>query len=236
QAFLSVTSTLSLAVFRDRFVLEALLAEMRQQSPALSFGPLQPGGRVAVQGPFPALQRLREFLWLKAKPLPEDTREGKAHQRSSRRREPQERGGGATETRNPLRDAEVEKQVVVLDTDIYLYMRGFLPKTLQGDGVAISAVPAGAITTVCIQAAGAAAQALRAKERIESCSVELQKVLCKERISFKEQSTAERQRYRQAWERLQPHHPAVLLLPAGSHLDVVGAPVDVFAFAEGLKR
>ncbi|NXH57847.1 RBM43 protein, partial [Rhabdornis inornatus] len=238
QAFLCVTSTLSMAVFRRCFVLEDLVEGMKKQSPDLNFGPLQPDGRIAVQGSFPALRALREFLLLKAKSLPEeDKREGKSHQRP--RRKLQERRG-AVQMRNSTRDAHREKQVVVLDTDIYHYMRCFYPKTLQADDVVISGVTEGDITTVCIESAAGrgagAAQGLRAKETIENCSVELQKILRKERISFKEHSRDEKQRYKQLCERLSPRYPAVLVNPCDAHIDVVGTPADVFGFTEDVKR
>lgn len=206
---------------------------MKKQSPALDFGPLQPDGQIAVQGSFPALRELREFLLLKAKSLSEeDKREGKSHQRL--RKKLQEHRG-ATETRNSVRDAHRETQVVVLDTDIYLYMRSFHPKAFQAGDVVISGVTDGDITTVSIQSAGTA-HGLRAKRAIESCSVELQRILRKERICFKEHSRAERQRYKQLCERLKPRHPGVLLLPYDTHIDVVGTSVSVFEFTEDVKR
>ncbi|NXH80587.1 RBM43 protein, partial [Edolisoma coerulescens] len=230
QAFLSVTSILDVAVFRDHFVLEDLVGEMRKQSPALSFGPLQPEGQIAVQGPFPALRVLREFLLSKAKSLSEeDKREGKSHQRLNR---------GAAETRNSVRDAHGEKQAVVLDTDVYHYMRHFLPKTFQASDVVISGVPDGDITTVCIENAGGkagAAHALRVKKRIELHSGELQKKLRKERLSLQEHSRGEKQRYKQLCERLQRHYPGVLIIPYNTHIDVVGPSAGIFEFAEQVR-
>ncbi|NXR56944.1 RBM43 protein, partial [Hippolais icterina] len=237
QPFLCVTSTLNVAVFRGHVVLEDLVEEMKKQSPALNFGPLQPEGKISVQGSFPALRELREFLVVKAKSLSEeDKREGKSQQRL--RRKLQEHRG-ATETRNSIRDAPKETQVVVLDTDIYLYMRSFHPKTFQAGDVVISGVTDGDITTVCIDSAGSkagAAHGLRAKKMIESFSVELQKILRKERICFKEHSRGERQRYKQLCDRLKPRHPEVLVLPYDTHIDVVGTSAGVLGFTEDVKR
>ncbi|NWW23652.1 RBM43 protein, partial [Falcunculus frontatus] len=236
QAFLSVTSILNVAVFRDHFVLEDLVEEMKKQSPALSFGPLRPNGQIAVQGPFPALRVLRESLLLKAKSLSEEgKREGKSHERLRRK---QQEHRGATETRNSIRDAHREKQVVVLDTDLYHYMRHFFPKTFQVNDVVISGVTDGDITTVCIESAGrkaGAAHGLRAKKTIENHSVELQKILRKERICFEEHSRGEKQKYKWLCERLKPHHPKVLVIPYDTHIDVVGTSAGVFEFIEQLK-
>ncbi|NXS88174.1 RBM43 protein, partial [Erpornis zantholeuca] len=236
QAFLSVTSILDVAVFRDLIVLEDLVEEMKKQSPALSFGPLLPDGHIAVQGSFPALRVLREFLLLKAKSLSDkDKREGKSHQRL--RRKLQEHRG-ATETKNSVRDAHREKQVVVLDTDIYQYMRHFLPKIFQANDVVVSGVTDGDITTVCIESAGrktAAARGVRVRETIESYSVELQKILRKERLCFKEPSRGEKQRYKRLCERLKARYPTVLIIPYDTHVDVVGQSADIFEFAEQVR-
>ncbi|CAN8218337.1 unnamed protein product [Coccothraustes coccothraustes] len=237
NAFLGVTSTLNMAVFRDHVVLEDLVEEMKKQSPALSFGPLQRDGQIAVQGSFPALRVLRDFLLLKAKSLSEeDRREGKSHQRA--RRKLQEHRGAA-ETRTSTQDAQREKQVLVLDTDIYHYMKCFYPKAFQGNDVVISGVTDGDITTVCIESAGSkagAAQGSRARKMMESYSVELQKVLRKERICFREASRAGRQRHRQLCEKLKARFPRVLLIPYDTHLDVVGTSADVLGFTEEVKR
>lgn len=206
---------------------------MKKQSPALSFGPLQPDGHIAVQGPFPALRVLREFLLSKAKSLSEeDKREGKSRQRL--RRKLQEHRG-ATETRNSVRDAHGEKQVVVLDTDIYHYMRSFLPKAFHAHGVVVSGVTHGDITTVSIESAGSkagAAQGLRVRKMIENDSVELQEILRKERIPFKGHSRAEKQRYKHLCERIKPRYPKVLVIPYDTHIDVVGTSADVFEFTK----
>ncbi|XP_059332096.1 RNA-binding protein 43 [Ammospiza nelsoni] len=222
-----------MAVFRDHLVLEDLVEEMKQQSPALSFGPLQRDGHIAVQGPFPALRVLRDFLLLKAKSLPEEDKgERKPHQRP--RRKLQEHRGAA-EVRNSTRNAQREKQVLVLDTDVYLYMKHFHAKALQRNDAVISGVTDGDITTVCIESA-ADAQGLKAKKMIENYSVELQKILRKERICFKEPTRAGKQRLRQLCERLKAHYPRVLIIPYDTHLDLVGTSADVFGFTEEVKR
>ncbi|XP_005049756.1 PREDICTED: RNA-binding protein 43 [Ficedula albicollis] len=237
HAFLCVTSTLSMAVFRGHFVLEELVEEVKKQSPGLDFGPLQPDGRIAVQGSFPALGALREFLLLKAKSLSgEDKKEGKSHQRP--RRKLQEHRGAA-EMKNSAGDAQGDKQMLVLDTDIYHYMSCFHPKALQAKHLVISAVTEGDITTVCIEGAGSragAAAGLRAGRTIQDCSAELQRILRKERISLREHSRAGRQRLRQLCERVKPRFPAVLLIPYDTHVDVVGTSADVFGFTEEVKR
>ncbi|NXY18067.1 RBM43 protein, partial [Atrichornis clamosus] len=240
QVFLSVTSVLNMAVFKDHFVLEDLVEEMQKQSTALSFGPLQPNGRIAVRGSFPALSMLRDFLWLKARSLSEKDKreESKSYQRPRRR--PQEHRGG-TEKRNSVhsvRDAGGGKQEVVLDTDTYHYMRHFSPRTFQVNDVVISASTDGGITTVCIEEAGRKADAAhvsRVKRLIENCSIKLHKTLRKERICFQEQSRAEKQRYKRLCEGLKPRYPGVLIIPYDTHIDVIGTSSDIYEFTKEVR-
>ncbi|XP_021391110.2 RNA-binding protein 43 [Lonchura striata] len=234
NAFLWVSCTLSLAVFRDHLLLEDLLQEMQKQSPGLIFGALQRDGQVAVQGSFPELRVLREFLLLKAKSLPEEPeKEGKPQQRGRRKlQEPR----GAAGMRNSSRGAPREKSVLVLDMDIYHYLMCFPPRALQGNEVVISAVTDGDIATVSIESAASKAGVLQAKKTIENHSVELQKMLRKERICLKEHSRAEKQRYKELCNRLKPHYPKVLVMPCDTHIDLVGPSADVFGFTEEVKR
>ncbi|NXX77609.1 RBM43 protein, partial [Urocolius indicus] len=229
--FSCVTSVLNMSVFKDQFVLEDLMKEIKKKSTALSFGPLQPNGHVSVQGSFPAIKLLRDFLLLKAKSLSEEDKreERKSHQRT-RRRLQQHRL--TTQTRDFVHGAEV----VVLDKDIYHYMKHFDPEmSLVKDDVVISAVTDGDITTVYIESAGSgsdAGQVLRVKEKMENCSVKLHDMLRKERISFEEQSRAARQRYKSVCESLKPRYPFVLVVACDTHIDVIGDSSDVFEFTK----
>ncbi|NWI97851.1 RBM43 protein, partial [Pitta sordida] len=233
QAFCSVTSTLSLAVFKEQFVLEDLVAELKKQSPALSFGALQPDGHLAVQGSFPAIRDLRDLLLLKATSLSEkeQRKDSKSHQKLRRRlQEPR----STTESKN-----SVEKQEVILDTDVYHYMRHHFPEVFQVmSGVVLSVVTGDDVTTVRVQAAGRAhtAHLLNVLRRIEDQSLKLHETLRKERIYYREQSREERQRYRQACERLKPFYPRVLVIPYDTHLGIIGYPHEVFEFAKKVSR
>ncbi|NXS08022.1 RBM43 protein, partial [Neodrepanis coruscans] len=226
QAFSSVTSILNMAVFRGHFVLEDLVEEMKRQSTGLSFGALQPNGHIAVQGSFPAIQGLRDLLLLKAKSLPEKDKrkEGKSPQKPRRRLQGH---GSTTETRNSPRE-----QVVVLDTDIYHYMRQFFPWIFQVKGVVISDVTDGDVTTVCVESAGGAdaEQVSNVKQRIEERSLKLHQTLRKERIHFQGLSRDEKQRYRKVCEKLKPHYPHVLVIPHEPHMDIIGFPSEVLEF------
>ncbi|NXL07841.1 RBM43 protein, partial [Mesembrinibis cayennensis] len=236
--FTSVTSVLNMSIFKDQFVLEDLIEEFKKKSTALSFGPLQSNGHISVQGSFPAIKLLRDFLLLKSKSLSEkDKREEiKSHRRPWRRLQKHRL---ATETSNSVRNAAGDKQVVVLDTDIYHYMKHFFCRPFLGnDDVVISDITDGDVTTVCIENAGSrsdAGQALRIKEKIENWSVKLHNALRKERIYFQEHIRDEKRRYKWACESLNPRYPYVLVIPYDTHIDVVGYPAEIFEFTKELS-
>ncbi|NWU85527.1 RBM43 protein, partial [Onychorhynchus coronatus] len=236
QVFSSVTSVLSMSVFKDQFVLEDLVEEMKKQSRDLSFGPLRSDGRIAVQGSFPAITGLRDFLLLKAKSLSEkDSREeSKSHQRLRRRLQEHR---STTERRNFIPDGDGGKQVVVLDTDIYHYMKHFFPWVFQQNDVVISAVTDGDITTVCVENAGRAdaEQVLSVKKKIEDQSIELHSTLRKIRVSVKERTGDEKQRHKWVCERLKSCYPRVLVIPYDAHIEVVGFSSDIFKFSKEMS-
>ncbi|NWU06558.1 RBM43 protein, partial [Cephalopterus ornatus] len=233
QVFSSVTSVLNMSVFKDQFVLEDLVEEMKERSRDLSFGPLQSDGRIAVQGSFPAIKVLRDFLLVKAKSLSEkDNREeSKSHQRPRRRLQEHR---STTEMRNFVPDGDGGKQMVVLDTDIYHYMKHFFPWIFQENHVAISAVTDGDITTVCVENAGRAdaGQVSSVKKKIEDQSIELHSTLRKIRVSLKERTRHEKQRHKWVCERLKSCYPQLLVIPYDAHIEVIGFSSDIFKFSK----
>ncbi|NXF45415.1 RBM43 protein, partial [Oceanites oceanicus] len=237
--FSSVTSVLNVSIFKDQFVLEDLIQELKKKSTALRFGPLQSNGHISVQGSFPAIKSLRDFLLLKAKSLSEKDKreESKSHQRPKRRLQQHRL---TTEASNFVHDADGEKQVIVLDTDIYHYMKYFFSKTfLVNDDVVISDTTDGDITTVYIENAGSrsdAGQVLRVKEKIENQSIELHNALRKERIYFEEHIRDEKQRYKWACESLKPRYPYLLIIPYDTHIDVIGNPSEIFEFTKEVSN
>ncbi|NWS19027.1 RBM43 protein, partial [Pachyramphus minor] len=236
QVFSSVTSVLNMSVFKDQFVLEDLMEEMKEQSRDLSFGPLQSDGRIVVQGSFPAIEVLRDFLLLKAKSLSEkDNREeSKSHQRLRRRLQEHK---STMEMRNFIPDGDREKQVVVLDKDIYHYMKCFFPWVFQEKNVVISAVTDGDITTVCVESAGKAdaGRVSSVKKKIEDQSIKLHSTLRKVRVSFKERTRDEKQGHKWVCERLKSSYPRVLVIPYDAHMEVIGFSSDIFRFTKEMS-
>ncbi|NXS46884.1 RBM43 protein, partial [Balaeniceps rex] len=231
--FSSVTSVLNMSIFKDQFVLEDLIQEFKKKSTALSFGPLQSNGHISVQGSFPAIKLLRDFLVLKAKSLSEKNKReaSKSHQRPRRRLQ---QHGLTAQTSNFVHDADGKKQAVVLDTDIYRYMKHFFPRTfLVNDDVVISDITDGDITTVYIENAGSrsdAGQVLKVKENIENQSIKLHKALRKERIYFEKHTRDQKQRCKWACKSLNPRYPYVLIFFFDTHIDVIGDSSDIFEF------
>lgn len=227
-----------MSVFKDQYVLEDLIQELKKKNTALSFGPLQSNGHISVQGSFPAIKMLRDCLLLKAKSLSEDKNE----ERKSRQRQKkqQQQCRLTTDTNNFVLDAEREKQVVVLDTDIYLYMKNVLPKKLLANtDVVISDITDGDITTLYLQKTRSrpnAAQVLAFKEEIERQSLKLHNTLCKERIYLEEYTRDEKQKYKLMCETLKSHYPSVLVIPYATHIDVIGNSSEVFEFTREVNK
>lgn len=226
-----------MSVFKDKFVLEDLVQELKKKSTALSFGSLQSNGHISVQGSFPTIKWLRDFLLLKAKSLSEDKNEAsKSHQR------PKKRLNKHTLTRevnNFGHDAEGEKQVVVLDTDIYHYMKCFFAKELLANtDVVISDITDGDITTLHLQKGRNrpdSGQVLKVKEKIENLSIKLLNSLRKERIGF-EKCTRDKKKYRSVCESVRSRYPDVLVIPYDTHIDVIGSSSAVFEFTKEVNK
>ncbi|XP_054029567.1 RNA-binding protein 43 [Dryobates pubescens] len=238
NVFSSVTSVLNMSVFKEQFVLEELLQEIQGKSTALSFGPLQPDGHVAVQGSFPDIKLLRDFLLLKAKCLSEKDRRGesKSHQSPRRMLQDTQANRGLSSS---APDADGETQVVVLDADVYLYMKSFHPSTLQGGaGVVISAITDCDTTTLHIKSAGHGAdvgQISRTREQIEDLSAKLYRALRKERIYLKESSRGEKERYQRLCGHLKARFPHVLVIEQDAHIDVIGEQAELLRFTRELS-
>ncbi|XP_072197275.1 RNA-binding protein 43 isoform X2 [Excalfactoria chinensis] len=237
KVFSSVTAVLDMSVFKGKFVLEDLVQELKKKSTALSFGSLQSNGRISVQGSFPAIKWLRDFLVLKAKSLSEDKKEESKSQQRPKKRLQKHRL--TREVNDFVRDAEGEKQVVVLDTDIYHYMKHFFSKELLSNtDVVISDITDGDITTLYLQRGRSrcdAGQVLRVKEKIENWSIKLLKSLRKERIDL-EGYTRDKRKYRLVCESVKSCYPDVLVIPYDTHIDVIGSSPSVFRFTQEVNK
>ncbi|NXJ11573.1 RBM43 protein, partial [Odontophorus gujanensis] len=235
--FSSVSSVLDMSVFKDKFVLEDLIEELKKENTALTFGPLQSNGHISVQGSFPAIKLLRDFLLLKAKSLSEDKNEESKSNQSPKKRQQKHRL--TRETNKFVHGAEGEKQVVILDTDIYHYMKHFFSKELlTNTDVVISDVTDGDITTLHLQKARSrpdAGQVLRVKEKIENQSMKLLNSLRKERI-YLEGCTRDKKKYRLVCESVKSCYHKVLVVPYDTHIDVIGSSSEVFQFTQEVNK
>ncbi|XP_054237245.1 RNA-binding protein 43, partial [Indicator indicator] len=238
NVFSSITSVLNMSVFKEQFVLEDLLQEVKRKSTALSFGPLQANGHISVQGSFPEIKLLRDFLLLKAKCLSEKDRRGesKSHQSARRMLHHQQAN---RELSSSVHDADEETQMVVLDRDVYLFMKSFFPRTLQGSAdVVISDITDGDTTTLYIKSAGHGSdvgEVSRIKEQIKELSVKLYRALRKERISLKQYTRDEKERYQRLCGCLKLHFPQVLVIQYDTHMDLIGKPSEILQFTKELS-
>ncbi|XP_067405993.1 RNA-binding protein 43 [Emydura macquarii macquarii] len=240
HVFTCVSSVLDLSLFGDKYILEDLVQELQKNIKALSFSPLQSNGQISVQGSFPAIKSLKDNLLLKANSLSgKDKRaESKPDQRPNSRTQKRVPSMGPNNT--VVHNVNREEQVIVLDTDIYYYMKQFLYKEgLAKYSVVSREVTDGDVTTIYLKNTKASSdprELERAKERIEDLSAKLHCRLRKERFSFDGNTKSEQHKYKQACEIVKSRFPKVLVIPYDTHIDVIGSSSDTYEFTQEVNR
>lgn len=236
--FTCVSSVLNLSIFGEKYVLEDLVQELWKTIPALNFSPLQSNGQISVQGSFSAIKSLKDYLLSKANSLSGNSKRGekKLDQRPNSRTQKQ---GLFVEPNNKFVDnVSGEEQVVVLDTDIYYYMKHFFYKESLGKYKVVSReVTDGEITTIYLENTRASSDSReleRAKEEIEELSAKLHCSLRKER--FNSNTRSERQKYKQACESIKSQFPKILVIPYDTHIDVIGSSSETYEFTQEVCR
>uniref|UniRef100_A0A8C8R9I9 RNA binding motif protein 43 n=1 Tax=Pelusios castaneus TaxID=367368 RepID=A0A8C8R9I9_9SAUR len=238
--FTCVSSVLDLSIFGDKYILEDLVKELQKHITDLSFSPLQSNGLISVQGSFPAIKSLKDNLLLRANSLSwKDKRgESKPDQRPNSRTQKHRLSMGPSN--NVVHNLGKEEQVVVLDTDIYYYMKQFLYKeSLAKYSVVSREVTDGEVTTIYLENSRASSdprELERAKERIEDFSAKLHCSLRKERFSLDGNTKSKRQKYKQACEMVKAKFPKVLVIPYDTHVDVIGSSSDTYEFTQEVNR
>ncbi|XP_074857092.1 RNA-binding protein 43 [Carettochelys insculpta] len=240
HVFTCVSSVLNLSIFGDKYVLEDLVQELQKNIPTLSFSPLQSNGKISVQGSFSAIKSLKDNLLLKANFLSGKDKRGDRKPDQSPKKRIQKCEFFVEPSNNFVHNVNREKQAVVLDTDIYHYMKHFFYKeNLAKYDVVSHEVTDGEITTIYLgnSRTGFDAKELeRAKEGIENLSAKLQCRLRKERFSFKSSARTERQKYKQACESIKSRFPRVLVIPYDTHIDVIGSSSETYEFTQEVNR
>ncbi|OWJ99866.1 RBM43, partial [Cervus elaphus hippelaphus] len=147
--FSSVMAVLDLSVFRSQIRLESLVMDLKREIPTLCLSPLDANGRISVQGTFLAIEKLKEFLLLKASFLLEKNRS-----RQSPRGSTQRNSHSLKPPRSLTPETTKKGESLVLDTDTFLYLkkkRKVYESTLRKFHVLCEETVDGEVTTLCIK-------------------------------------------------------------------------------------
>ncbi|XP_059248730.1 RNA-binding protein 43 [Mustela nigripes] len=238
KVFSSVEAILDLSVFRSQVPLESLVMDLKRKIPTLRFSPLEPNGRISVQGSFLAIQKLKESLLLKASFLLEKNRnfisEGKSPNRQNPRRHLQRRSSSES-LRSSVPEATWRGETLVLDTDIFLYLKKsrFYKNTLKTCQVFCEERVDGEITTICIKNAQECSQPNNeklVKALFEEYSLALHFELRKETLTLKGRGSKDKRNIKLACEQLSSRFPQVQINFYETHIDIIGSSSDTNLF------
>uniref|UniRef100_A0A8C4YRM9 RNA binding motif protein 43 n=1 Tax=Gopherus evgoodei TaxID=1825980 RepID=A0A8C4YRM9_9SAUR len=208
---------LDLSIFGDKYILDRSGAGASEDYPALSFRPLHPMGKFLFKGSFPAIKSPKDNLLLKQIPFQEG-------------QEGREKCGLFVEPNNTfVHNVNREEQVVVLDTDIYCYMKRFLYKEITD----------GEITTIYLENASASSDSReleRAKEEIEICLQNFIADYVKKDSLLMANTRSERLKYKRAFESIKSRFPKVLVIHYDTHIDVIGSSSETYEFTQEVVR
>uniref|UniRef100_A0A8C5F2Y7 RNA binding motif protein 43 n=1 Tax=Gopherus evgoodei TaxID=1825980 RepID=A0A8C5F2Y7_9SAUR len=209
---------LDLSIFGDKYILDRSGAGASEDYPALSFRPLHPMGKFLFKGSFPAIKSPKDNLLLKQIPFQEG-QEGR-----------EKKCGLFVEPNNTfVHNVNREEQVVVLDTDIYCYMKRFLYKEITD----------GEITTIYLENASASSDSReleRAKEEIEICLQNFIADYVKKDSLLMANTRSERLKYKRAFESIKSRFPKVLVIHYDTHIDVIGSSSETYEFTQEVVR
>ncbi|XP_048201446.1 RNA-binding protein 43 [Perognathus longimembris pacificus] len=246
KVFRSLKALLDLSIFRSWFVLERLVLDLEKENPSLSFSPLEPRGRVHVEGPLPALKKLNESLLAKAHSLPERSRdfsrEGRKWNRRSLQRQPEKNADLVATFKTLLPVSSGSTETLVLDTDVYLYLKHkceVYEDVLRRFCIHVQEKVNGELTTICLKDAQAGSQpgrVQRVRQLIEEWAQDLHLELRKETLLLEGKTRRERNHLTQACERLRSKYLKVLVNVYSAHVDIIGLSSDTYLFKKEVLR
>ncbi|GAB5575652.1 RNA-binding protein 43 isoform X1 [Prionailurus iriomotensis] len=212
KVFSSVKAILDLSVFRSQVILESLVTDLTRKIPTLSFSPLEPNGRVSVQGSFLDILRLKEILLLKASSLLEKNRNFISEEKWNSQGPKRDLQRGSNSSESPgssVPETTRSGETLVLDTDVFLYLKKsrFYESTLKKCHVFCQERVDGEITTICIRNAQQCSHPNNAKlvkALIEEYSLALHFELKKETLLLKGKENRDKRRIKSACEQLGP--------------------------------
>ncbi|XP_027446699.1 RNA-binding protein 43 [Zalophus californianus] len=244
KVFSSVKAILDLSVFWSQVPLESLVMDLKRKIPTLCFSPLEPNGRISIQGSFLAMQKLKESLLLKASSLLEKNRnfisEEKRWNKQNSRRQLQ-RSNSLESLGSSVPEATRRGETLVLDTDIFLYLKKsrFYESTLKNCHVFCEERVDGAITTICIKNAQECSQPNNAKvvkALFEEYSLALHFELRKETLTLKRKESQNKRNIKLACEQLSSRFPQVLISFYDTHIDIIGSSSDTNLFKKEVMK
>ncbi|XP_048339306.1 RNA-binding protein 43 [Sphaerodactylus townsendi] len=247
SVFPCVSCLLDLSILRGRCILEDLVEDLKKNFPVLNFGPLHSDGHITVQGPFSAIRSLQNKLVSKIHHSPSEPGVKSARKESMTTLRPNTRpvksDSSLEASNNFVQSTKTEGLMVVLDTDIYLYMKKFKEKPYQDSlkkcGVVSHEIRDGEVTTIYLDSdpSNPSLRSLElAQDIVENLAADLQSYLRKERRSLKSFSRAEKHKHKQAFERVSVLYPHVLVLPCSAHIDIIGTSSDVYGFTQQVNK
>ncbi|XP_029788865.1 RNA-binding protein 43 isoform X2 [Suricata suricatta] len=244
KVFSSVKAILDLSVFRSQVMLESLVMDLKRKIPTLSFSPLEPNGRISVQGSFLDIHRLKESLLIKASSLLEKNRNFIREEK--RNSQPPKRH--LQKCRNSLEfpgasvpEASRRGETLVLDTNIFLYLKRsrFYESTLKKCHVLCQERVDGEVTTVCIKNARECSHPNNeklVKGLLEEYSLALHFELRKETLLLKGKGNREKRNIKSACEQVSLRYPKVLINFYETHIDIIGSSSDTYLFKEEIMK
>uniref|UniRef100_A0A8C9J7G8 RNA binding motif protein 43 n=1 Tax=Panthera tigris altaica TaxID=74533 RepID=A0A8C9J7G8_PANTA len=244
KVFSSVKAILDLSVFRSQVILESLVTDLTRKIPTLSFSPLEPNGRVSVQGSFLDILRLKETLLLKASSLLEKNRNFISEEKWNSQGPKRDLQRGSNSSESPgssVPETTRSGETLVLDTDVFLYLKKsrFYESTLKKCHVFCQERVDGEITTICIRNAQQCSHPNNAKlvkALIEEYSLALHFELKKETLLLKGKENRDKRRIKSACEQVSLRYPKVLINFYETHIDIIGSSSDTHLFKKEIMK
>ncbi|XP_019693657.2 RNA-binding protein 43 isoform X2 [Felis catus] len=244
KVFSSVKAILDLSVFRSQVILESLVTDLTRKIPTLSFSPLEPNGRVSVQGSFLDILRLKEILRLKASSLLEKNRNFISEEKWNSQGPKRDLQRGSNSSESPgssVPETTRSGETLVLDTDVFLYLKKsrFYESTLKKCHVFCQERVDGEITTICIRNAQQCSHPNNAKlvkALIEEYSLALHFELKKETLLLKGKENRDKRRIKSACEQVSLRYPKVLINFYETHIDIIGSSSDTYLLKKEIMK
>lgn len=199
-----------------------------------------------MEGSFLAIMRLKRSLLSRVTSLFGNNRngitEGKNWNEQIPQRDLQKSKNSKTPLRISVRRSSKSRETLVLDTDIFLYLKHkceFYEVTLKEFSVLCQEKVDGDITTLYLEDVGGGFQSSNAqhvKGFIEEWSETLQLELRKETVLLEGKGDIEQKNIKKTCEELCLQHNRVFVNNCRTHIDIIGSSSDTYLFKTELMK